>query len=229
MAKISIAVPVHNAQEHVSKLLECFDNSEARYVEKVFVNDSSDEHTTEMLLEYCSNRNCQYLYNDKQQLFTRSLNRAIRACQPNTDLYVCVNTDCELKPGWLNRLVSAYEKHPKSAIIGYPDGSPNDGEGEQQAFYPSVPDHPDYITGHCFLVPKQAFKDIGVLCETDINQAHIASERLWCWRAAKKGYEMYYVNSNLCVHDSGGPSWNRDLGWLYSFDYSTLWAGNDML
>ena len=229
-AKICIVVPVRNRPDMVTRLLDCFNNSEAKEIEQIYVDDAGDEETKKILIDHIAQHShASYLRNDRQQLFTRALNRGIRAAQPDNDYYCCVNSDCILKPGWLARLVEAHFKHAGAAIIGYADGRPGPGDGEQQAYYPSRPNHPDYITGHCFMVPKWAWESVGVLCETDPNQAHISSERLWCWRAAMEGNHMFYVNSDLCIHDEGGASWGRSLEWLYSFPYHTLWPGRDEL
>jgi GT2 family glycosyltransferase len=232
-AKICIVVPVRNRPDMVSRLIDCFNNSEADDLEQVWVDDAGDEETRGILLDHVGKHgNAQYLRNTTQQLFTRTLNRGIRAAEPSNDLYTLVNTDCVLKPGWLALLAKAHMENPGSAIIGYPDGRPS-GNGEvQQAFYPSRGGAPDYITGHCFMVPRWAFLESGLFCETDLQQAHIGSERLWCWRACGSppygfGNHMFYVNSDLCVHDEGGASWGRSLEWLYSFDVSSLWSGRD--
>lgn len=231
--KVSIIVPVRNRPDMVSRLIKCFNSSEAKDIEQVYIDDASDQETKDLLLKHVASKsNASYLRNDRQQLFTRTLNRGIRSAQPDTEFYCCVNTDCILKPGWLQRLIDAHVEHHNAAIIGYADGRPAAGEGEHQAFCPTRAPSPDYITGHCFTVPKWAFNTVGLFCETDLSQAHISSERLWCWRACGdppygKGFEMFYVNSDLCIHDEGGASWHRDLGWLFSFDHSTLWDGKD--
>jgi GT2 family glycosyltransferase len=233
--KVSICVPVHNRADMVRRLLTGFQNTEAATLEQVFVDDYSDEETRKVLLTHVGrNKNAQYLRNESQQLFTRSQNRAIRCASPDTDYYLCVNTDCLVKQGWVQLLVEEMINHPMAAIIGYHDGKPGNEGGLQQAYYPSRSGFPDYVTGHCFMVPRWAFLNVGLLCETDLQQAHIGSERIWCWKACGsvpygEGYEMYYVNSNLVEHDEGGASWHRDLNWLHTFDYTKLWDGRDQL
>lgn len=221
--KISICIPVHNAHEHVAKLLECLQNTESNQCEQVFVDDASNAETRSLLIRYCArNSNASYLRNYEQQLFTRTLNRAIRAASPDTYYYCCLNTDCELKEGWLDDLVQCMERHPEAGIVGYPDGRVEDGEDEP-AYYPEVPGRTTYITGHCFIVKKEVFDKVGLLCETDLSQAHISSERMLCYKAAEMGYEMWYIHSDKCHHSSGGASWKRDLTWLYNFPLYQLW------
>jgi GT2 family glycosyltransferase len=227
---VTIVIPVHNAIECTARLLDQLKQTEAADVAQILVDDASDRETHDVLVKYVSEvPNASLLVNDRQQLFTRTLNRGIRAAQPDTTAIVEINTDCQVKPGFLQALVDCFNRHPDSAIVGYNNYTPTEGE-DLEAIYPAVQDHPDYITGHCILIPMDVIRDIGVFCETDYSQAHISSERLWCWKAALQGYKMWYLNSNLCIHDEGGPSWGRNVAWLfYKFDYSTLWPGRDTL
>jgi len=234
--RAAIIIPVHNAPECVTELLDSMSKTEVAeiQIETIFVDDASDKETSDILLKYClENDWCEYLRNNTQQLFTRTVNRGIRSASRDNDFYVCVNTDCVLKYGWLNHLIEPFDS-PECygvAITGYYDGTPEDEDGWEECFYPKRLNAPDYVTGHCIALDAKALRDpmLGVFCETDLRQAHIGSEREWCWRAAQLGYRMFYVKGNLCVHDKGGPSWNRDLRWLASFDYSQLWKGSDQL
>jgi GT2 family glycosyltransferase len=238
--RAAIIIPVHNAKNDVAELVESMMNTEVAdiEVEVLFVDDASDKETSDLLLSYCVKYDWfQYLRNREQQLFTRTINRGIRAASPDNDYYVCVNTDCVLKRGWLEALVAPHEdpNTPGVAITGYADGTPPSGEGVEECFYPKRLNSPDYVTGHCIALNALAIQDplVGVFCESDLGQAHIGSEREWCWRAARAGYRMFYVKGDLCVHDKGGASWKnpvtgeRDLAWLGGFNYAQLWKGNN--
>jgi GT2 family glycosyltransferase len=229
-SNLGLVVPVFNALDCVVRLLDGLENSEAADLPIVFVNDASTEDVRTPILEYCSrHNNAQYLYNPIQQLFTRTVNRGIRAHTPFIEFFVLLNTDCELREGWLNRMIECMQKDPSIAIVGYPDGIPVEGP-DQEARYPSRHGSPDYITGHCMLVPRWAFEEFGMFVETDRNQAHIGSERIWCWQINQRGYKMMYVNSPLVIHNQGGPSWKRDLTWLFKkLQQDDLWDGKDEL
>jgi len=221
--KISIVVPVHNAGDHVQTLLQMLPKTEARSCEQVFVDDASALVVRDMLLRYAmDNLNVSVLRNSTQQLFTRTVNRGIRAVSPDTTHILEINTDCMVYPGFINAMLEAFEMAPNVAIVGYPDGKPEETHNQKV-------NHPDYVTGHCMMAPMNLLGQHGLLCETDINQAHISSERLWCWKLFSKGYIGVYVNKPLVIHDAGGPSWNRDLGWLQRFNYNQLWPGRDTL
>lgn len=220
---ISLIIPVHNATECVINLIENLKNTEARDYDIIFVDDASELDTHKVLVEYASEfPNVQILKNTKQQLFTRTLNRGIRAAQPNTEYFICINTDCELSPGWLNSLIAVMEFDKSCAICGYPDGVPENKPLEKIGV-------PNYITGHCICIRRKALEELGVFCETDHQQAHIASERIWCWKALNNNWTSYYVHNPLCLHRKDGPSWGRDINWLWNFNYSQLWEGRDTL
>ena len=176
------------------------------------------------------------LTNEKQQLFTRTVNRGIRYAVRhwNPDLILCINTDCILKQGWYEHLVGAFEDQ-RVGIAGYRDGYHMD-YGKP---YTEVK-KPDYITGHCFGMRVSMLREVGVLCETDTNgkqdpdlapflgQAHIGSERILCWKANIYGWKTSYCNKNLVDHGTGA-SWGRDLGWLSNFDLQPLWEASDVI
>ncbi len=222
-SKVQIVIPVYNRPDMVSRIINSMKNTEAVNYLQLFVDDGSEKETTEMILKYVLERpGCvEYLRNLKQQLFTRTVNRGFRASIPNIEYLVEVNTDCILLPGWLDKLINVLDVNPKAAIVGYPNSS--DCERIEKV------DYPNYITGHCIAIRRTALEDIGTFCETDLQQAHIASERIWCWKAVELGWEMYYVHSPVCLHEEG-TSWNHNLHWLFSeFDYSQLWKGRDTL
>lgn len=232
MSQISIVVPVFNAREHLINLIEDLDNSEAQYVDKIFVDDASTEDTISPIIKYMrKDPKVQLLRNQVQQLYTRTVNRGIRACAGDTEYYCLLNTDVRLKPGWLNALIAKINEDPNTALVGYPDGRYPDGD-DQECFYPRTeehPDAPDYVTFHTVLISRWAFEEVGLLDEKDLNSAHIHSDRLFGYAIGSKGYRMFYVGKSLCVHDSGGASWKRDLGWLFSYPKDRLWPARKPL
>ena len=228
MSEVSIVIPVHGATECLKNLIEDLDNSEAQHVDKIFVDDASTEDTLSPIIKYMrKDPKVQLLRNEKQNLFTRTLNRGIRACSGYTKYYCCLNTDVSLRPGWLNKLIETMNKYPNTAIVGYPDGKYVEEGPDEEVFFPEKTGYTSYVTGHCFIVPRIMFEKYGLFCETDINQVHISSERLWCYKALSDGCRGFYVHSPLTEHDHGGASWHRDLGWLGRFDKTTLWEGRN--
>lgn len=230
-SNIGIVIPIHNAIEHVKNLLKDLERTEANGVPTIFVNDASTEPIKDLILEYCkTHKNCQYLENRKQNLFTRTCNKGLRAHATDIDFFVLLNTDCELSPGWLDRMVKCISENPNTVVCGYPDGEPKEGK-DREAFFPSKVGHATYITGHAIMIARIALETIGPLNElNDPEESHIASERKFCEKLNKYGLRMFEINSSLVLHRSGGPSWNRNLGWLFNeFNYKNLWRGRPTL
>ncbi|HYT42743.1 MAG TPA: glycosyltransferase, partial [Methylomirabilota bacterium] len=176
-----------------------------------------------------------YLRNEKQQLFTRTVNRGIRYTVQhwNPDAVVVLNTDCTLSKGWLEHLLGAFDD-PKVGMAGYRD--------DQELRKPPYTEVkiPDYVTGHCMLLRIAALREVGILSETDVDgrqdptlknfhgQAHIGSERLLCNKMNIYGWKTLYCNG-LYVQHADGKSWGRDLKWLSQFILEPLWKPNDGL
>lgn len=179
------------------------------------------------------------LRNERQQLFTRTVNRGIRYVVNNwkAEAVVVINTDCNLKSGWLQQLQKALDDK-KVGMAGYWDNNYPDVDLKKHPF--TEVRIPEYITGHCFILRVAMLREIGMLCETDTDgrvdptlapykgQAHIGSERLLCNKANIHGWKTLYVNSPLVQH-ADGKSWGRDLGWLNRFILEPLWEPNDTL
>ncbi len=222
--KCCICVPVHNRPDLVGRLIDGFNNSEAKDVEQIFVDDASNEETKNLLVQHVANHpHASYLRNSKQSLFTRTINRAIRSAQPDNDFYVLVNSDVIVKPGWLNKLMNAMLDNPNAIAIGYYDGIPGPGDDLEPVYYPSRPRFNDYVSGHLFACPAYAFSEGGLFPAYENGSAHINSEKYWQWGLLNEGREAFYLSGDEISHNEGGGSWARDLNWLWSFPYETLY------
>lgn len=236
--KVAVIMPVHNALDYVRDSTQAVIRELSAGTPFVIVDDASKPDTSNYLLELLEDTPYNMpmvLRNNKQQLFTRSCNRGMRAAYYTTapEVMVFVNSDCKLSPGWLDGIIQGFTD-PKAGIVGYPDTP--DGVAP---YYREVT-VPGYITGHCFGVRTALLEQIGVLCETDLvgrdspelapykGQAHIGSERILSWRANMAGWKTVYCHKKLVVHEAG-KSWNHDLGWLASFDLHPLWEPSDDL
>lgn len=237
--RVAIVMGVHNALDYAKRTLEQI-MSTTEDVPLVIVDDCSDEEVSISLKHYAAGArlNTIYLYNPKQQLFTRTYNRGIRIAYQRwkPDLIVCVNSDLELKAGWLDWLIKGFA-NPSVGMVGYRD-----------QFDPTIfskksyteQKRPEYVTGHCLALRVKMLEEIGVFCETDITgrdspelapfkgQAHIGSDRILSWRANLAGWKTMYCNYPGCSHEAG-KSWNHDLSWLSSFNLDPLWEPCDTL
>lgn len=238
MVNASIVIPVHNALKCVDSLLHTIDKVTPP-TDIVLVDDASDSDTRKRLDIFSGYRpvisNTVLLHNQRQQLFTRTVNRGIRYAVQNwnPDVVVVINTDCALQRGWYDHLLRMFEC-PYVGITGY-----RDDQEPREAKYTEVK-IPNYVTGHCFALRVCMLREVGVLCETDIDgrqdkslapykgQAHIGSERILCNKANIHGWKTLYCNG-LYVQHEDGKSWGRDLRWLNQFILEPLWEPNDTL
>jgi GT2 family glycosyltransferase len=148
-----------------------------------------------------------------------------------------VNTDCDLRSGWLEALQSGLED-PQVGIVGYPE-QPEAGEEWRRALYQEV-HQPEYVTGHCLLLRMEMLEEIGVFCETDTTgrdipelahchgQAHIGSDKMLSWRANAAGWKTLYCRYPGVYHEAG-KSWGHRLDWLSEFRLESLWPACDTL
>ena len=231
--KIGIIVPVHNAPEAVEQLINSLSETILIPYSLIFIDDNSFPEVSLYLKEQIvkhHNLDWQYLHNNNQQLFTRTVNRGIRAMEPSIP-YICeINTDVILHPGWLELMLEIMEKDETIGICGY-DGAE---DNILEIF------SPNYVSGHCIMLRRKSLESVGVLMETDmggvgslasecpLGQAHIASDRILCWRLVDAGWKMIRISNTLVEHGFG-PSWNRDFSYLNRVDISKLWVGKDTI
>ena len=76
------------------------------------------------------------------------VNRGIRASQPDTEIYILLNTDVILRPSWLDTILNKFDEDPNIGIVGYQDNTPEDKEDEEVLY-------PEYITGHCLGIRRE--------------------------------------------------------------------------
>jgi cellulose synthase/poly-beta-1,6-N-acetylglucosamine synthase-like glycosyltransferase len=239
---VAVVVGVHNALDYVQRTLDQVYQTTPAWVPLITVDDASDEETHAYLDVFVKTMNYRMrraalLKNEKQQLFTRTYNRGIRYAYRHykPEAILLLNSDVDLKRGWLDRLTLALSSDPKLGMVGYRDAP--DPEAKDAITRVKMPAYP---TGHCLLLRTAMLEEVGVLCETDLTgrdspelapyhgQAHIGSERVLSWRANAAGWGSAYCNFDGCRHEAG-KSWRHDLGWLQSFDLQPLWEASDAL
>jgi glycosyltransferase involved in cell wall biosynthesis len=117
--RLAIVVPVHNALEHVQRSLTSLGET-CPWAPLIVVDDCSDDTTHRWLVEFLQCRgpgngaSRQYLLrNERQQLFTRTVNRGIRWADARhrapsggeIDFVAVANSDCVLYENWLKALL----------------------------------------------------------------------------------------------------------------------------
>lgn len=240
-----LVMPVHNALPYVQRSLQQL----VPLLPKcplIIVNDSSEKETADWLVQFHQEHalTTHLLHNSNQQLFTRTVNRGLRKAYSlyKPQSIAVVNSDCDLKEGWLEAMQQILHEHQDIGLVGYRDGTP---EGLEEPFEDVVAPT-GYVTGHLILLRTQALLEVGVFCETELGgnrypeythwhgTAHIGSDRDLSYRMRAGNWRTVYCNFPGVEHQ-GGQSWGSEthvghcLGWLASFNLIPMWEPNDSL
>ncbi len=159
--------------------------------------------------------------------FARANNQAIDATR--SDYVLLLNSDTEIHPGALDRLVAFLDAHPRAAAVGpqlvYPDGRRQlsygrfPGLGEQAALaiglgrfvvpdeehgaWESAPREVDYVAGACMMVRRAAITEVGLMDERFFMYSEEAD---WCYRLRRAGWSVWFEPAARVMHVRGGST-----------------------
>ncbi|MBE3575791.1 MAG: glycosyltransferase [Firmicutes bacterium] len=137
----------------------------------------------------------------------RSFNRGLRAVLPWADLVVLANSDVEIHPGTLAKMLHFLEVHPDvdgcCGRLYNSDGSPQFTRTQLFTLKPYRPERPDWATfpGTTFsMLRSSCFFRIGGFDEV----FYFYNEDLeWAERAHRSGLRFYYLPEAGATHHSG--------------------------
>lgn len=181
--------------------------------------------------------------------FAYGNNEAIRAIlkSPEPPEYVhLLNPDTVVRPGGVRALVEFMDAHPAAGIAGsrleFPDGRPQASAFRFHSVFGEIdtglrlgavtkvlskyvvaPEPPpaaecrtDWVSGASLLVRTDVFRRVGLLDETYFMYYE---ETDFCLRAARAGWECWYVPGSRVVHlqgqSTGGPAGKRVPGYFF--------------
>lgn len=162
--------------------------------------------------------------------------QALAEPDPPDAIYL-LNSDAFPEPGALRELLAFQDAHPEAAIVGSyihgPDGEPhttlfrfptltgelvaNLGIGlvsrllrrwEVAMPIPSEPLRVDWLAGASMLIRREVFERIGLF---DEGFFLYYEETDFCRRAAKAGFETWYVPASSVAHVGGGSTGFKDI------------------
>jgi hypothetical protein len=227
--KLTIGIINWNTKKLLDSLLQSvYKNIEC---EIIVVDNNSSDGSVELVQTRFPKVNL--IVNKSNLGFTKACNQIIGKMKG--EYLLLLNTDIILKPHDINLLVEFMEKHPDAAVCG-PKLVDSKGNLEYSAkhfhtlstviiellglhrifpnsrffgrYYMSYWDHSsvkevDFISGAAFLMRKSAIKDIGYFNE----KYHLyVQEAEWCFRAAKKGWKVYYYPLVQFIHLGGAST-----------------------
>jgi GT2 family glycosyltransferase len=136
-------------------------------------------------------------------------------------VFVLLNQDCLVEPGWLDALCGGLDVDPQAAIGGCTllnaDGSINHAGAQIQMplaysqHLTTVPDAPvrmEYVTGAAFAIRRDAWEAVGPFDE-DFYPAYY-EEADYCYRARQGGWGVLYVPSARVRHLQASQAWRKD-------------------
>lgn len=220
---VDIIIPVFNGPQHLKRLFATvFDCTDPMH-RFLLADDASTDPATLALLEAASSRpNVTVLRAQTNRGFVANVNRAMAEVRGHAAL---LNTDTEVPPGWLDRLMHPILAQPRiasatpfsnsAATFSFP--TPNvvnplpDGLHLAQldaAFARLSPAYdPSLIApagiGFCMGVNLAAWRALGPFDASAFDRGY-GEETDWCLRAAAAGWKNLLVPNLFVYHEDGG-------------------------
>lgn len=221
---ISIIVPIYGKYNYTLRCLASIQRHlPGLPFEVIVIDDCSPDESRDILANV---EGIRLLLNEENQGFLRSCNIAAKAALGEY-LYF-LNNDTEVTQGWLESLVSTFDKFPGAGLVGsklvYPDGVLQeaggiiwrDGSAWNFGRYqdPSDPVYcyareTDYCSGASIMVPTSLFHELGGFDELYLP-AYCEDSDL-ALRIRSRGYRVIYQPQSVVVHYEGVSN-GTDLG-----------------
>ena len=225
---VGIVIPVYQGLSTVRRCLTSVLGTLAGLdVKLLLVNDASPEP---LLASYCrelaGKNGLQLIEHQENRGFVASVNEGIAALSGRD--VIILNSDTEVPPGWIERLIAASEIHSGAAsvtpfsnnatICSYPhfcaDNSVPDEldcKSIDQLFATANPGVTIEIptgVGFCMFMRRSAIDDIGVFDEPAFGRGY-GEENDWCLRASARGWK-HILCADLFVYHEGGVSFGEE-------------------
>lgn len=217
---IDIIIPVYNGYDYLEKLFETISKTKINYRLIVINDKSTDERVGTLLNRYAEKDERIILLENEENLgFVRTVNKGLKLSKNHVAL---INTDTELPPMWLERLIMPIISNDKVAsatpftncgtICSFPnfckdnvlfeDMNVKDIDNAFQVVMPYYTELPTGV-GFCMGMNRDAINEIGVLDEETFEKGY-GEENDWCQRAIKAGYKNVHVENLYVYHKHGG-------------------------
>lgn len=221
---IDVLIPVFNGVEYLPPLFESL-IKDAGLKFRVFLIDdcSTDPRVFDLLCEFRDSNPNIYIHvsrNDKNIGFVSTVNKLVAA---STNSFVLLNTDTEVPPGWLYRLMlpilmdsnvaSTTPFTNSGTIFSFPDYlkdnaiyrgmsvSDVDAYFKMVSLDDTVFDVPTGV-GFCMGINREVVDNIGMF--DPVFGRGYSEENDWCMRAVAVGYRHVHVTNLFVYHKHGG-------------------------
>jgi GT2 family glycosyltransferase len=239
---IDIVLPVYNGFEFLDRLFSSIFRNTSVPFRMIMIDDCSSDNRVFPFLEKISSENPDntlLLRNEENIGFVKSVNRGSTY---SNNHFVIVNTDIEVPPKWLERLMAPILENENIAsttpfsnaadIFSFP-GFPKDNpifEGLDVTTLDSFFQHIDSVkmtieipsgVGFCMGINKNAVREIGMFDSETFHQGY-CEENDWCMRAKKKGYKNVLVPNLFVFHKQSGSFLDKSKKKLMERNYWLL-------
>ncbi|WP_052016887.1 glycosyltransferase [Paenibacillus sp. MAEPY2] len=225
---IDIVIPIYDALDYTRKCIATVLKNTSIPFNLYLLNDKSPDSNVETYLNslkgYSKNNFLQNLYvihNEKNMGFVKNVNNGMRL---STNDVVILNTDTEVPPYWLERLVKPMLEDRSIATItpfsncaticSYPNFCEDNELPQGQSVNESDQYFKKFSTekvieiptgiGFCMAMNRKALNQIGYFDEDAFGKGY-GEENDWCMRAKHAGYKNVLV-PNLFVYHKHGVS-----------------------
>ena len=208
---VSVIIPVWNGEDVLAACLQALRGLDDRRLEVIAVDNASQDGSVDIIQDHSE---VLLLRNEANLGFAGACNVGMRHARG--DILVLLNQDTEVRPGWLEALVTAMAMEPDVGIAGckalYPDGTLQHaggyldpqvggrhyGYGERDTGqYEDLRDV-DFVSGVALALSRQAYGAVGGLDE-GFRVAYFEDVDL-CYRVRAAGFRVVYVPQAVLVH-----------------------------
>jgi GT2 family glycosyltransferase len=212
MNKVIVIILNWNGQKYIKRCIDSiFELTEHDYYDVCVVDNGSVDRSVNIVRNKFEEVNI--IENNKNLGFSIGNNVGICANE-GYDYYTLLNSDTQVKRGWLRKIMEIFEENEDAGICGSKilneDGtiqsagvdtkrlvSLREDRGEDERKYKKV----DGVLGASFTIDSDLVEQIGYLDEVYSPLQHEESD--YCCRARKIGYSVYLAYESEVVHYGG--------------------------
>lgn len=217
---VDLIIPVYNGYSYLTRLLSSIYQTELD-MRVIVVNDCSTDERVRDFFHAWSQKypNLVYIENESNQGFVKSVNKGLRLAENDVAL---LNTDIEVPPYWLERLMLPIFMDRKVAsatpytncgtLCSFPEIGKNNpvfnhhtvefADAVFCGFEPAYTEMPTGV-GFCMGMNKDVISQIGLFDEESFSKGY-GEENDWCQRAIHAGYKNVQVENLFVYHKHGG-------------------------
>lgn len=221
--KASVVIPCFNNAMHTRLCLKnLYDNTDPQVYEIIIVDDASTDATS--ALTSTADDWIRIVRNPENLGFGPSCNKGAQLAR--SDIIVFLNNDAFVLPNWLQPLLDCFNEDEQLGAVQpkllYPNGTVNDagglvfaegkawnyGKGQNIIDAPLINTRrrPDYVSGACLAVRKEAFYSVGGF-DPRYAPAYYEDTDL-SFALAKTGWKLLYEPKSTVVHLEGATAGN---------------------